>query len=72
MLGSMSNPDPAIRRKTLDHPMNAYNTDVRLLLAGIREEIGLDADPLDAYRRSGYAERIASERIAGAQAGWGA
>jgi len=52
--------------------MDAYNTDVRPLLAGIREETGLDPDPLEAYRRSGYAERIATERVGGAQAGWGA
>jgi L-rhamnose isomerase/sugar isomerase len=52
--------------------MDAYNTDVRPMLAGIREEMGLDPDPLEAYRRSGYAEQIASERVGGAQAGWGA
>jgi len=52
--------------------MDAYNTDVRPLLAGIREEMGLDPDPLDAYRRSGYADLIATERVGGAQAGWGA
>jgi len=52
--------------------MDAYNTDVRPLLARIREEMGLDPDPLEAYRRSGYAERIATERVGGAQAGWGA
>jgi L-rhamnose isomerase/sugar isomerase len=52
--------------------MDAYNTDVRPMLAGIREEMGLDPDPLGAYRRSGYAEMIASGRVGGAQAGWGA
>jgi L-rhamnose isomerase/sugar isomerase len=52
--------------------MDAYNTDVRPMLAGIREEMGLDPHPLEAYRRSGYAEQIASERVGGAQAGWGA
>jgi L-rhamnose isomerase / sugar isomerase len=52
--------------------MDAYDTDVRPMLAGIREEMGLDPDPLEAYRLSGYAERIVSERVGGAQAGWGA
>ncbi|QBJ89212.1 L-rhamnose isomerase [Streptomyces seoulensis] len=52
--------------------MDAFNTDVRPLLAEVREEAGLDPDPMAAYRRSGWAERIVSERIGGEQAGWGA
>ncbi|MFF6826490.1 L-rhamnose isomerase [Streptomyces longwoodensis] len=52
--------------------MDAYNTDVRPLLAEVREEMGLDADPIAAYRRSGWAERIVAERVGGQQAGWGA
>ena len=52
--------------------MDAYNTDVRPLLAEVRDEMGLDADPMAAYARSGYAERIAADRIGGQQAGWGA
>ncbi|MFI1561908.1 L-rhamnose isomerase [Streptomyces sp. NPDC020490] len=52
--------------------MDAYNTDVRPLLAELREEAGLDADPIAAYRRSGRQERIAAERVGGSQAGWGA
>ncbi|MFJ7966277.1 L-rhamnose isomerase [Streptomyces sp. NPDC096324] len=52
--------------------MDAYNTDVRPLLAEVRAELGLDPDPVAAYRRSGYAERIAAERVGGTQAGWGA
>ncbi|MFF3611846.1 L-rhamnose isomerase [Streptomyces sp. NPDC002580] len=52
--------------------MDAYNTDVRPLLAEVRGELGLDPDPMAAYRRSGWAERIASERVGGTQAGWGA
>ena len=52
--------------------MDAYNTDVRPLLAQLREDAGLDADPMAAYARSGYAERIVSERVGGKQAGWGA
>ncbi|MEV0092868.1 L-rhamnose isomerase [Streptomyces sp. NPDC050738] len=52
--------------------MDAYNTDVRPLLAGIREESGLHPDPFAAYLASGRQERIAAERVGGTQAGWGA
>src|SRR5580692_3543836 len=52
--------------------MDAYNTDVRPLLAEMRTEQGLDPDPMAAYAASGYAEKIAAERIGGQQAGWGA
>lgn len=52
--------------------MDAYNTDVRPLLAEVREEMGLDANPMAAYRRSGWAEKIIAERVGGEQAGWGA
>ncbi len=52
--------------------MDAYNTDVRPLLADLRAEQGLDPDPMAAYARSGYAEKIVAERIGGQQAGWGA
>jgi L-rhamnose isomerase/sugar isomerase len=52
--------------------MDAYNTDVRPLLAELRAERGLDPDPLGAYARSGYFERISADRVGGNQAGWGA
>lgn len=52
--------------------MDAYNTDVRELLGDLREEQGLARDPYAAYKASGYAEKIAAERVGGAQAGWGA
>ncbi|WP_433347622.1 L-rhamnose isomerase [Micromonospora sp. CA-111912] len=52
--------------------MDAYNTDVRPLLAELRTEMGLDPDPIAAYARSGYFERIRAERAGGQQAGWGA
>jgi L-rhamnose isomerase/sugar isomerase len=52
--------------------MDAYNTDVRPWLAELREEKGLDPDPMAAYARSGYAQRIVEERVGGSQAGWGA
>ena len=40
----------------------AFQTDVAPLLAQVRAEMGLDPDPLMAYRRSGYPERIVEER----------
>ncbi|MEU3400552.1 L-rhamnose isomerase [Streptomyces filamentosus] len=52
--------------------MDAYATDVRPLLRELREERGLDPDPVAATLRSGRLERIAAERVGGAQAGWGA
>jgi L-rhamnose isomerase / sugar isomerase len=52
--------------------MDAYNTDVRPLLAGLREEMGLAPDPVAAYLASGYADRIVAERVGGTAAGWGA
>jgi L-rhamnose isomerase len=52
--------------------MDAYNTDVRPLLAELRTDMGLDPDPVAAYDRSGYAERIREERVGGEAAGWGA
>jgi L-rhamnose isomerase/sugar isomerase len=52
--------------------MDAYNTDVRPLLAEVRADAGLDPDPMAAYRRSGYQEKIVADRVGGTQAGWGA
>jgi L-rhamnose isomerase/sugar isomerase len=52
--------------------MDAYNTDVRGLLREVREEMGLDAEPLAAYALSGWAEKVVAERVGGQQAGWGA
>lgn len=52
--------------------MDAFNTDVRPLLREVREEMGLDPDPMGAYARSGWAEKIVAERVGGRQAGWGA
>jgi len=52
--------------------MDAYNRDVRDLLGELRSEQGLAPDPKIAYAKSGYAEKIAAERVGGAQAGWGA
>ncbi|MFD3729214.1 L-rhamnose isomerase [Streptomyces sp. NPDC058671] len=52
--------------------MDAYNTDVRPLLQEVREEQGLNPDPIAAYAASGWQEQVASERVGGEQAGWGA
>ena len=52
--------------------MDAFYTDVRPALAEWREQRGLPGDPVEAYRTSGYAARIATERVGGQQAGWGA
>jgi L-rhamnose isomerase/sugar isomerase len=52
--------------------MDAYHTDVRPLLRELREDMGIDPDPIAAYRRSGYFERIREERAEGQAAGWGA
>jgi L-rhamnose isomerase / sugar isomerase len=40
----------------------AFRTDVRPLLAQVRTEMGLDVDPLKAYRASGYYEKVVEER----------
>ena len=52
--------------------MDAYNTDVRPLLAELREETGLAPDPYKAYLASGYGEKIIATRVGGDAAGWGA
>jgi L-rhamnose isomerase/sugar isomerase len=52
--------------------MDAYNTDVRPLLAELRAEMGLAPDPVAAYLASGYGEKIIAERLGGTPAGWGA
>jgi L-rhamnose isomerase/sugar isomerase len=52
--------------------MDAFYTDVRADLAAWRESRGLPADPMAAYAASGYGATIASGRVGGNQAGWGA
>lgn len=52
--------------------VDAFNTDVRPMLAELRESQGLAPDPMRAFLDSGYLERIRSERIGGNAAGWGA
>jgi L-rhamnose isomerase/sugar isomerase len=52
--------------------MDAFYTDVRPALAEWRESRGLPADPIAAFKASGYQEKIVAERAGGVQAGWGA
>jgi L-rhamnose isomerase/sugar isomerase len=51
--------------------LDAYATDVRPLCARVREDLGGAADPIAAFKESGYAETVAAERGEGAGAGWG-
>ena len=46
-------------------------SDASGMLAGLREENGLDPDPTGAYARSGYGEKIVAERVGGTPASWG-
>ena len=52
--------------------MDAFATDVRPMLRELREEQGVDPDPVAAYHRTGHQTRIETERVGGEQAGWGA
>ena len=51
--------------------LDAYATDVRPLCARVREDLGAAADPIAAFKESGYAGKVAEERGKGAGAGWG-
>ena len=42
--------------------IEAFETDVRPLLAQLRERLGVEADPVEAFRAGGHAERLAAER----------
>ena len=52
---------------------DAYNTDVRPLLLRVRQEMGRDPRPMDAYRKSGYFEQISKARLGELEgaASWG-
>jgi L-rhamnose isomerase/sugar isomerase len=52
--------------------MDAHERDVRGVLADRRVARGLPREPLGAFKESGYAERVAAERVGGTQASWGA
>jgi L-rhamnose isomerase / sugar isomerase len=41
---------------------DAFESDVRPLLAHVREEMGVPTDPIAAYRADDYAQRVATER----------
>jgi L-rhamnose isomerase/sugar isomerase len=51
--------------------LDAYETDVRPLLAKIREEKGLNPDPIAAHRSSNYAQKIAEDRGTASDSGAG-
>jgi L-rhamnose isomerase/sugar isomerase len=42
--------------------LDAYEADVRPLLASLRNDLGIAADPVAAFRDGGYAEALAQER----------
>ncbi len=49
----------------------AMNTDVEPLLQTVRIEMGLDPNPLEAFRASGYLAKVTQERRTGPRTGWG-
>lgn len=49
--------------------LDAFESDVRPLLETVREEMGRPADPIAAYRKDDYAEKIARERGTGSASG---
>ncbi len=54
--------------------VKAFNTNVEPLLQQVRIEMGLEPDPLQAHRASGYFEKVAEERkeaLPGQTSGWG-
>jgi L-rhamnose isomerase/sugar isomerase len=51
--------------------VDAFETDVRPLLAQVREELGRPANPLAAYRADSYAARVAEKRGKDSGAGGG-
>ncbi len=48
---------------------DAYETDVRPLLAQVRKEMGLNPDPIAAYQADDYARKVAEERGTAAAGG---
>ena len=48
---------------------DAYETDIRPLLAQVRKEMGLNPDPIAAYRADDYAQKVAEERGTAAAGG---
>lgn len=60
--------DVVVAEETL---LEAFRTDVRPLLAHVRDEMGLDPDPVAAYRASGYFAKVCAERGPASAAGTG-
>jgi L-rhamnose isomerase/sugar isomerase len=52
--------------------MDAFATDVRPLVAEVRQELGGEADPIKAFEESGYQKEINESRASGQSTGWGA
>jgi L-rhamnose isomerase/sugar isomerase len=51
--------------------LDAFESDVRPLLAQVRLEMGLPPDPIAAYRADSYAQRVAEERGKASDSGGG-
>jgi L-rhamnose isomerase/sugar isomerase len=51
--------------------LDAFETDIRPLLHQVRQEMGLNPDPMAAYRADDYAQRVAEERGAASGANGG-
>ena len=51
--------------------LDAYETDIRPLLAKVREEKEIHPDPIAAHRSGGYADKIAEDRGKAGDAGAG-
>ena len=45
--------------------VEAFETDVRPLLGRLRRSLGIEGDPVEAFRAGGFAERLAHERGTG-------
>jgi L-rhamnose isomerase/sugar isomerase len=50
--------------------VDAFSTDVRPLCAKVRADLGAAADPIAAFHRDGYADRVTAERRHGTAAAW--
>jgi L-rhamnose isomerase/sugar isomerase len=50
--------------------LDAHNVDVRPLCAKVREDLGASADPIPAFRLSGYLDKISAARVGGTPASW--
>ncbi len=51
--------------------LDAFETDVRPLLAQVRSEMGVPVDPIAAYLKDNYAQKVAQERGKASDAGGG-